>query len=181
MIVRNHIWWCVTDFALLIIFLTLHGDTSSQCPQHDTAGQPLCDPQEAILFLSALGFHAVRMFAPPGLHTWVVYLCQHSAGGEMPVFNRLVIMPGPLFVRKPSNCWLERLTGSYLRGGYYTAVIMCLRIRKRVCKCVRDTERKRTWLSLIERDIKKENGQICSKVSGNSEGPFLSRVNITSS
>lgn len=142
-IICNELSW----FCPFVMFMTLNDGTFSPCPRRDTAGQTLCGPQETILCLSPLGFHVVRMFAPPGLHTRVVYLCHHSAGGGMPIFNRLVIMLGLLFV-KPFNCWLERLTGSYLRGGHSLAVIMCVRIRKRVCKCMGDTEKN----NLIESD-----------------------------
>lgn len=51
-------------------------------------------------------------------HPWVIYLCQHSAGG-WDTHSEQAGHHGWLFGRKLSNCWLQRLTVSYLRGGYY--------------------------------------------------------------
>lgn len=58
--------------------------------------------------------------------------------GKTPVLNRLVFMAGLLFGRKHSNCRPQRLTDSYLRGGYYTAVN---KMWERKSVCVRQKEK----------------------------------------
>lgn len=83
------------------------------------SGQSLCGLQETIFFFpAAVGFRALRMFAPPGLHPRAVYLCQHSAGGENTRPKQAGYHGWPT-VREEA---LQLLTDSYLRGGYYTAV-----------------------------------------------------------
>lgn len=73
-----------------------------------------------------------------------LFICVNTRqGGKTPVLNRLVIMAGLLFGRKSSNCLLQRLTDSYLRGGYYTAVNKMWE-RKSVC----ETERERVFHGL---------------------------------
>lgn len=73
------------------------------CPSRRIVGQLLWGLQETTRFPAALGFRAVRMFAPAGLHPPLVYLCQHSAGGEKhPSWTGMVINSDLVFGRKPA-------------------------------------------------------------------------------
>lgn len=74
--------------------------------------------RKPFLFPAAVGFRALRMFAPPGLHPRAVYLCQHSAGGENTRPKQAGYHGWPTVWEEA----LQLLTDSYLRGGYYTAV-----------------------------------------------------------
>lgn len=51
-----------------------------------------------------------------------LFICVSTQRRGTNILNRLVIMAGLLFGRKPSDCWLQRLTDSYLREGSQLSV-----------------------------------------------------------
>lgn len=101
-VIKSLIQGCSQNFKK-----TFCDETSSLCSAWDCCRAPMW-PAGNITFPPVLGFRAVRMFAPPGLHPWVVYLCHHSAGGG--------------YCSRESPPTAEKADRQLSRGGFYTAV-----------------------------------------------------------
>lgn len=147
-----------------------------QCPQHDTAGHYVAHRKLFYFYPLLVSMQWGCLLHQASIHELFICVTTQQGGKCPPSTGWLSCRAYCLWGSPPTADW--KGWQAVISEEVTTQLSLCVRELE---KCVRDAERKRTWLSLIETDIKRENGQICPKVSGHSEGPFLSQVNITSS